>query len=63
MTQILDNELTRLLTVDDVGKMIGVSEKTVLKLDIPRVKFSQRLIRFKPKDIEDFITSHTKENK
>lgn len=45
----------RLLTAEDVAKMLQVSVKTVLRLPIRRVTLGKRMVRYEPADVQQYI--------
>ena len=51
-----------LLTVRDVGELVGVSPKTVRSMiargELPEVRLSGRMIRVWVEDVERLITAH-----
>jgi predicted DNA-binding transcriptional regulator AlpA len=58
-------ELEKLLTVQDVSQILGITVPgvygLVFKKKLPAVKISKRLLRFSPKAIAIFIASKSQE--
>ena len=56
----------KLLTVDDVAKLLQVKKLSVYKLvyekRIPVIKISRKMLRFKPEDIEEWLQKLKAEN-
>lgn len=44
-----------LLTAEEVGEILQVPKKSVYELPIPRVRISKRRIRWRPKDVRQFV--------
>ncbi len=53
-----NRELEVLLTAADVASSLGVSRGRVYELEIPRVRISKRSVRFRRRDVADFIENH-----
>lgn len=51
-----------LLTAEDVGLMLQVPTKSVYELPIPKVRISERRIRYRPEDVQEFIESRASES-
>ncbi len=58
-----DKEIPRMLSVEEVTRILGISRKTLYRYvsnrDIVAYKFGRNL-KFKPKDLEEFIEKHKK---
>lgn len=50
-----------LLKARDVGRLLNVPWKSVYDLPIPRVVLGRRRVRWRPKDVREFIQSRTQE--
>ncbi len=48
-----------LLKAEEVANILRVPEKSVYDLPIPRVKVSERRIRWRPSSVEEFIEERT----
>ncbi len=49
-----------LLTQQQVAKLLGVSTRTVRSLNIRRVKISNKLVRYRPEDVQRFVDRRAK---
>ena len=47
-----------LLTPAEAGALLGLPTRRVLRLELPRVQFGYRTVRFNPKDIETYMHEH-----
>lgn len=55
-----NGEPYRLLTTQEVGRMLGVSEKTVIRLPLKTVVLAKRVRRYRPEDVKLYISSHVR---
>ena len=50
-----------LMTAEDVADVLRVREKAVYELPIPRVRVSQRRVRWRPADVREFIDNRVED--
>lgn len=50
-----------LLTTKQVAQMLNVCEPTVRKLDIPRIQISDKKLRWRRQDVEDWMRRNASE--
>jgi len=49
-------DMEPLLTAKEVGKLLSVPAKSVYELPIPRIRLGVRRLRWRPHDVDEFIT-------
>ena len=56
----------RLLTEKDVARRLQVSPRTVARIkadgELRHVRISDRAVRFRPEDVDDYIVNRTRRN-
>jgi hypothetical protein len=45
----------RLLTAEEIGDLLGITGRKVLMLPIKRIRIGTRIVRFRLRDVYDFI--------
>jgi predicted DNA-binding transcriptional regulator AlpA len=45
----------RLISAEEVGELLGISTRTVLLLPIKQVRIGSRLIRFRLRDVYEYL--------
>ena len=48
-------DIEPLLTAEEVGRILRVPVKSVYELSLPRVRLGTRRIRWRPRDVHEFI--------
>lgn len=49
-----------LLTPAQAGQLLGLPTRRVLRLALPRVQYGYRTVRYRLRDIETYMTEHTR---
>ncbi len=65
MQQVVAQELEKLLTAEDVGRILGRHPRSVLTLaregGISHVRLGRRGVRFRPEDVAEYVQRHAVE--
>jgi excisionase family DNA binding protein len=58
----MGTELSKLLTKEAVGEILGKHPRTVIGLakagELPAIRLGRRTVRFDPADVQDYIDRH-----
>jgi hypothetical protein len=64
MTDVIleDCQISPLLSAEQVGEILGVDKRRVLRMDIKQVRFGPRTLRYRLKDVQAFIEENQPDN-
>ena len=54
-TEVVSPETARLLRADEVARILNVRPKRVYELGIPAVRISERAVRWRPSQVQQWI--------